>query len=97
MEDGIDLVFAEDTFEEVAGADIAADYFDPFEQPGANQLALGNPVAYQADDVRAVLDQLTNAVPSSPVAPVTKVGRSRQKPWVTARLSRGPGRWPTTC
>ena len=57
MEHGVDLVLAERALEQRAVADVAADHADPLEQAGADQLALGHPVAQQADHVGAELDQ----------------------------------------
>ncbi len=45
MEDGLDFVFAERAFEEVAIAHVAADDVDGFESAGAHDFALRHPIA----------------------------------------------------
>ncbi len=57
VNNGIDLIFAQDTLHQRLIADIAAHDPDLLDQLRAHQLRLGHPVANQADDIGARLDK----------------------------------------
>ncbi len=57
MKHRIDFVLAQSAFDECLMSDSAPDDAYTIEPPAAHQLAVGDPVAHEADDFRALLDE----------------------------------------
>ena len=55
MDDSVDLILAQCAFQDFAVSHVSAHDFDLFDQTGADQFALRNPIADEADYVRAGL------------------------------------------
>ena len=69
-------------------ADVPADDLDLLDRAAADELALGDPVADEADDVGARRDEPPDEpAPTSPVAPVTRTDRSCQYEFTPTTLS----------
>src|SRR5262249_50637425 len=97
-----DLELAQGPLDRRLVADVAADDLHPVDQPGPHQLALGHPVAHQADHVRPGVEP---AHPTPPrgrhaparatstrarAAPLPGAGGASQNPRLAATLSTAP-------
>src|ERR1019366_357475 len=58
MKDDFDFVLAEGALDEITVDDIAAHGIDLLNATAAHEFALRNPVAYQADNIRAGVNEL---------------------------------------
>lgn len=64
MKDGINFVLTQGALEKIAVTDIAAHNLDGTKCAGVHHFALGNPVAYDANNIRAGFTQ-TSGKPTS--------------------------------
>ena len=58
MKDDFDFVLAERALDQISIDDIAAHGVDLFDATAAHEFALRNPVAHQANNIRAGVDEL---------------------------------------
>ena len=92
VEDGVDLVLAQGPLEQRLVADVAADDLDPVDQPRRTSSLCGTQSrTRQTTSAPASSSRRTSQPPTSPVAPVTRVGRSVQNSVELTRLSLVPG------
>src|SRR6516164_9734769 len=63
MNDSIDFMFPQRSLEQGSVRNVAADNLDAIDQTRAYELALRNPIAYEADDIGFAVDQPANQRP----------------------------------